>query len=143
MRAGPPPMPLQVRVRAIRLLKPRRAAGHLTELFGHGFVALYFSDEEVVPRGLAALETRDEPGPARLTLWRIARAASAPSDRVIVDDLGEAWQRYAATDRTLVVIRPDGYILGRWIHGEWDAVEAALAPFRCQTGTHRIDVEAP
>ena len=46
------------------------------------------------------------------------------------DDHGEAWQRYGARDGTVFVIRPDGYILGRW--GRFDAARiiAALAPFR-------------
>jgi len=31
-----------------------------------------------------------------------------------VDELGQAWQRYDAMEGTLYLIRPDGYVMGRW-----------------------------
>jgi len=59
--------------------------------------------------------------------------ATAAAD-TLLDVGGEAWQRYAAADRTLVVVRPDGYVLGRWQAADDAAVgtalDAAMAPFR-------------
>jgi 3-(3-hydroxy-phenyl)propionate hydroxylase len=39
---------------------------------------------------------------------------------------GHAWQRYAAREGTLVVVRPDGYVLGRWTAPDWDALATSL-----------------
>jgi 3-(3-hydroxy-phenyl)propionate hydroxylase len=38
----------------------------------------------------------------------------APDARTVIDELGQAWQGYDATDGTLYLIRPDGYVMGRW-----------------------------
>ena len=35
-------------------------------------------------------------------------------ERTVVDELGQAWLRYDAADGTLYLIRPDGYVMGRW-----------------------------
>jgi 3-(3-hydroxy-phenyl)propionate hydroxylase len=88
--------------------------GHLTRRFGDGFVGLHFSDGAPLP-ALAAL-----------TVYRIGHD----------DGGGEAWQRYAAAEGTLVIVRPDGYILGRWPSCDAQAVAAALAPFAREGHRH-------
>ena len=74
---------------------------HLTRHFGAGFVCLVFSRE--LPAGWQALQAR---GVEPLLL---PPSAAAP----------QAWQRYgvgpaAAAAGALVLVRPDGYIMGRW-----------------------------
>ena len=94
-------------------LQTMAGAGHLTELFGSGFVALYFS----------AGAHRSEPhcaaaaGAAPLRIVRVAPQGAAATDTV-VDELGQAWERYDATEGTLYLIRPDGYVMGRWREAE-------------------------
>ena len=126
---------------------------HLSALFGCGFVALLFGDV-AIPGSLATSVAGR--GPASLTVWRITRSprrqghegldvavaltrpdwaadrdAAASPGNVLVDDCGEAWGRYAAREGTVVLVRPDGYILGRWSGVAVDAgVAKALAPFR-------------
>ena len=41
-------------------------------------------------------------------------AHGAPDARTVVDEIGQAWQRYDAMEGTLYLIRPDGYVMGRW-----------------------------
>lgn len=85
---------------------------HLTALYGSGFTALYFSNSPSAPEYWQAAE-RSGAGGASLRLVRIAGQGSAPAQG-IVDELGQAWQRYGADEGTLYLIRPDGYVMGRW-----------------------------
>jgi 3-(3-hydroxy-phenyl)propionate hydroxylase len=76
---------------------------HLTHLFGHDFVCLVFADG-AVPDAVRAL-----------TRHGMAVVAIEPD----ADPHGQARDRYglaSATAHALVLVRPDGYVLGRW-HG--------------------------
>jgi 3-(3-hydroxy-phenyl)propionate hydroxylase len=50
---------------------------------------------------------------AALRLVRVS-PQGVPDPRTVVDELGQAWQRYGAMEGTLYLIRPDGYVMGRW-----------------------------
>ena len=105
----------------------RLADRHLTQLFGQGFVALHFSDLPAEHPGVnAAL--------AGLRCWRISRLPCAGQPGTLFDDQGQAWQRYGASEGLLVLVRPDGYLLARWLTPQWPALAAALAPFRLAAG---------
>jgi 3-(3-hydroxy-phenyl)propionate hydroxylase len=41
-------------------------------------------------------------------------ARGAPDPNTVIDELRQAWQRYDAAEGTLYLIRPDGYVMGRW-----------------------------
>ncbi|MGH8808053.1 MAG: FAD-dependent oxidoreductase [Noviherbaspirillum sp.] len=99
-------------------------AGHLTERFGHGFVALYFGEQRELPLPLAQLASAIE-------TIRIARKGDA-DPHTLIDPLGQGWERYDAREGTLYLIRPDGYVLGRWRAPDWTEVAAALAPYQLQ-----------
>jgi len=87
--------------------------GHLTSLFGTGFVALYFSNNPHVPASLRQVVEASRSGAAALRLVRVSAQGAAYAGTV-VDELGQAWQRYDAIEGTLYLIRPDGYVMGRW-----------------------------
>jgi 3-(3-hydroxy-phenyl)propionate hydroxylase len=93
-------------------LRASRGPGHLTELFGRGFVALYFSNSAHRPGPLGA-----GAGAAMLRQVRVA-THGAPAADTVVDELGQAWARYGAAEGTLYLIRPDGYVMGRWREAE-------------------------
>lgn len=79
-------------------LKGDEGVSHLSQHFGHGFVCLAFGGEA---------PALDDLGVRSLAL--------APER----DHLGQAWQRYGLSQpqaRALVLVRPDGYVMGRW-HG--------------------------
>ncbi|MEO6322279.1 MAG: FAD-dependent monooxygenase, partial [Polaromonas sp.] len=98
---------------------------HLTSFFGGEFVLLYFADHGGLPADLAALATPGLTGPAGLKVICIARQGGADA-QTLVDDLGQAHERYDAHDGTLYLVRPDGYVMGRWRQARADDVQAAL-----------------
>lgn len=95
------------------LLAGAQGPFHLTQAFGKDFVCLVFSDgalpeavAELTHRGIGVLDIPPE-----------------------ADTLGQARERYglrAAAEHALVLVRPDGYVIGRW-HGLDPApLEAAM-----------------
>ena len=83
-------------------------AGHLSQRFGHGFVCLAF--------GGAGPDLAD----VGVGVINLAREA---------DTLGQAWQRYGLQgpgEAALVLVRPDGYVMGRWHGLDPEPVRAAL-----------------
>jgi 3-(3-hydroxy-phenyl)propionate hydroxylase len=100
---------------------------HLTSLFGGEFVALLFSDK---PAATFELPEDSVPDGLRVKLWQVSRLAVPATDRMLSDANGEAWRRYAASEGTLVLVRPDGYVLGRWAQPSAESIRAALAPFQ-------------
>ena len=81
------------------LLQDGQGTFHLSSRFGRDFLVLAL--------GLAGLESPTVPALETLTI--------DPS----MDVHGQAWQRYGLSDAgatALVLVRPDGYVMGRW-HG--------------------------
>jgi 3-(3-hydroxy-phenyl)propionate hydroxylase len=106
-------------------LQTLQGEGHLTELYGSAFVALYFSNHPRLPASLQRVADTAPSGPGSLRLIRVA-AAGAVDARTVVDKLGQAWQRYDARESTLYLIRPDGYVMGRWRDAESAEIDMAL-----------------
>jgi 3-(3-hydroxy-phenyl)propionate hydroxylase len=86
---------------------------HLTALFGTNFVGLYFANDPDWPAGLRRAAAVQRSGAAGVFLIRVA-THGAPDAHTMVDESGQAWRRYDAIERTLYLIRPDGYVMGRW-----------------------------
>ena len=82
-------------------LKNRPAPWHLSSRWGKGLVALVFNPPELL-----------RPMPA-LAASGIEVVAITPAN----DTSGQGWQRYGLPDaqaQGLILIRPDGYVMGRW-----------------------------
>jgi 3-(3-hydroxy-phenyl)propionate hydroxylase len=93
-------------------LRTWQGMSHLTELFGNEFVALYFSNDPQLPNAVQrVVDSRSDA--AALRVIRVS-AEGSPDLHSVVDELGQAWQRYGAMQGTLYLIRPDGYVMGRW-----------------------------
>jgi 3-(3-hydroxy-phenyl)propionate hydroxylase len=106
-------------------LQTPQGQGHMTELFGSAFVALYFSNQPSLPASLQRVADAAPSGAGSLRLIRVA-AGGATDARTVVDELGQAWQRYDARESTLYLIRPDGYVMGRWRDAESSEIDMAL-----------------
>jgi len=89
-------------------------ARHLSELFGQHFVVLCFGD--IAPAANVHNLAR---------VYRV-RDTAATADGEIHDVLGQMRERYAAAAGTLCVIRPDGYVLGRWRDGREADIAAII-----------------
>jgi 3-(3-hydroxy-phenyl)propionate hydroxylase len=95
------------------LLQGAHGSLHLTQCFGKDFVCLVFGDG-ALPEALT-----------ELTAHGVAVLDIPPE----ADSLGQARQRYGLPDaqaQGLVLVRPDGYVMGRWRGLDPAALLAAL-----------------
>ena len=108
----------------------RAGAGdlHLTSCFGAGFVLLYFAPHPGLPAAMASLATPGVDSPATVKVICIA-SQGEPDAHTLIDELGQAHERYDATKGTVYLVRPDGYVMGRWRTVEATDIQAALKPF--------------
>lgn len=111
------------------LLRAERGDVHLTSRFGEGFVVLHFAEQAGLPQDIAALATPGEQGPAAVKVICIA-GQGEPAANTLVDALGQARERYGAVDGSAFVVRPDGYLLGRWKSAAAADIDAALKSYR-------------
>jgi 3-(3-hydroxy-phenyl)propionate hydroxylase len=104
---------------------------HLTSCFGAGFVLLHFSAKGELPKDIAALATAGQDGPESVKVIAIASQCE-PVAKVLADELGQARERYGATEGSAFLVRPDGYLMGRWKAASAADIAAALKPFQQQ-----------
>jgi 3-(3-hydroxy-phenyl)propionate hydroxylase len=112
------------------LLRAHGGNVHLTSCFGEGFVVLYFAGQAGLPQDIAALATPGGRGP--LAVKVICIGQGEPAANTLVDALGQAHGRYGAVDGSAFVVRPDGYVLGRWKAAVAADIDAACRPYRQQ-----------
>ncbi|MFD4840435.1 FAD-dependent oxidoreductase [Achromobacter sp. NPDC058515] len=119
-QAGPATAPGQPAPDA--LLQEGGAPRYLSACFGAGFVALALAPDAALSAELDALAaaTQDAPHPLRVL------RAGADGLR---DAHGQLRQRYGDAPSTVYLLRPDGYVLGRWTAPDAAILRAALAPY--------------
>ncbi len=110
------------------LLASRDGLRHMTSLFGGNFVLLSFAARPGLSVGLEALATPSAKDLASVSVLCIA-AEGEPGKNSLIDRLGQARERYGANDGTVFLVRPDGYLMGRWENPAADELKTALAPF--------------
>ncbi|MCY1541491.1 3-(3-hydroxy-phenyl)propionate/3-hydroxycinnamic acid hydroxylase [compost metagenome] len=106
------------------LLQDGETPRHLSEYFGAGFVALAVSPGAALAAGLDALAASTGNAPHPLRVLRIGTDAGS-----LRDTHGQLRQRYGGDAGTVYLIRPDGYVLGRWTAPTAGALLAALKPY--------------
>ena len=104
------------------LLQDGGTPHYLSANFGAGFVALALSPDAGLSAELDALAAATQGAPHPLRVLR----AGADGLR---DEHGQLRQRYGGDAGTVYLLRPDGYVLGRWQAPAPAALRAALAPY--------------
>ncbi len=104
------------------LLQDGGAPLHLSACFGAGFVVLALEPDAGLATELEALAaaTHDSPHPLRV----LRTGAGA-----LEDAHGQLRQRYGAEPGTVYLLRPDGYVLGRWTTPAATTLITALTPY--------------
>lgn len=107
------------------LLESTAGPLHLTSCFGKSFVVLYFSDTAQLPQQFSNLSVDSCLLPSSVRVICISSTGAASRD-VFVDSFAQAGDRYRATNGTAYLIRPDGYVLGRWKSAQAQDLQNAL-----------------
>ncbi|MDH2053607.1 FAD-dependent monooxygenase [Achromobacter marplatensis] len=119
-QAGPAAAPGQPALDA--LLQDGDAPRYLSECFGRGFVALAVSPPAPLSAELDALAAATQSLPHPLQVVRVGADGWH-------DAHGQVRQRYGAADGMVYLLRPDGYVLGRWTAPDAATLRAALIPY--------------
>jgi 3-(3-hydroxy-phenyl)propionate hydroxylase len=119
-QAGPAAAPGQPAPDA--LLQDGDAPRYLSECFGRGFVALAVSPAAPLSAELDALAAATQSLPHPLQVVRVGADGWH-------DAHGQLRQRYGAADGMVYLLRPDGYVLGRWTAPDAATLRAALIPY--------------
>jgi 3-(3-hydroxy-phenyl)propionate hydroxylase len=102
-------------------------AGHLTDLIGPRVSVLHFSDAGELPTELIDLDetmrSRGVPFAVISLTRQQARAGAAVQG---FDHTGRLFPLYGATPGSVVAVRPDGHVLGRWSRFDGAAVTRAI-----------------
>lgn len=125
--AGPVPGAV-LRECPLTILRDGGAAhGHLTDLLGRDFTALYFSDGGTPPDELklflAAMKDKGVP----LTLISLLHERPVDCSSLCAwDHTGRLFGLYGAQPDTVYLVRPDGHVLGRWQAPDAAALMSAI-----------------
>jgi len=104
------------------LLQDGESPQYLTATFGAGFVALAITPDAALSKTLDTLSAATQNAPHPLRVLRAGEGGLA-------DPHGQLAARYGNQAGAVYLLRPDGYVLGRWIAPAADELRAALAPY--------------
>lgn len=104
------------------LLQDGNTPQYLTASFGAGFVALAIAPDAALSATLDTLAADTQSAPHPLRVLRTGEGGLA-------DPHGQLAARYGNQTGAVYLLRPDGYVLGRWITPTADELRAALAPY--------------
>jgi len=104
------------------LLQDGDTPRHLSEYFGAGFVALAFSPDAALAADLEALSASTQGAPQPLRLLRVGAGG-------LGDTHGQLRERFGGEAGAVYLMRPDGYVLGRWTAPAAATLRAALKPY--------------
>jgi 3-(3-hydroxy-phenyl)propionate hydroxylase len=90
-------------------------AGYLSETLTRGFTAYCFTDDGVIPKDFRALESRFASLDVPFVALAISLQRPSSENFAIWDSTGKVFALFGARPGTLYLVRPDGYVLGRWM----------------------------
>lgn len=118
----------------IILLNAEKRAAFLSETLTHGFTAFCFTDDGVVPEDIAALESRLASLDVSFTALAVGRTRPTTAAAMIWDSDGTVFGAYGARPGALYLLRPDGYVLGRWLSSDASIIESQIFRVLDQAG---------
>jgi 3-(3-hydroxy-phenyl)propionate hydroxylase len=104
------------------LLQDGDTPRHLSEYFGAGFVALAFSPDAALAADLETLSASTQGAPQPLRLLGVGAGG-------LGDTHGQLRERFGGEAGAVYLMRPDGYVLGRWTAPAAATLRAALKPY--------------
>ena len=122
--AGPVPGQVLAEVPVTACEGASQCNAFLSDLVDAHFTALHFSAQGDVPADLQAWVAAHAQRGLPLQLLRVTQQPC--STRAAWDHTGRAFPLYGAKAGTLVLLRPDGHVLGRWHQADVPAAERAL-----------------
>lgn len=103
-------------------------AGHLSDLLKTGFNVLCFTDQNDVDEEISATISASTSAAMPVNLVRITRQAPRVSNGAAGwDEHGALFQQFHAVPGTCYLVRPDGYVLGRWAVCRASQIQSALS----------------
>ncbi|WP_238880240.1 FAD-dependent monooxygenase [Achromobacter xylosoxidans] len=98
---------------------------YLSACFGQGFVLLACAPDAAMAAGLQRLAAATRQAPCPL----VTIVVGGPAPGAWSDPHGHLHERFGAQPGTAWLLRPDGYVMGRWAMLDATALRAALAPY--------------
>jgi 3-(3-hydroxy-phenyl)propionate hydroxylase len=87
--------------------------GYVTDWFTGGFTVLWFTDAGPTPGNLLAWADECSQRGVRCAAFGLAQTSGTGADAS--DDTGRLFGLYGAQPGSLLLVRPDGHLLGRWL----------------------------
>ena len=98
---------------------------YLSGCFGQGFVLLACAPGAAMAAGLQRLAAATRLAPDPL----VTIVVGGPAPGAWSDPHGHLHERFGAQPGTVWLLRPDGYVMGRWVMPDATSLRAALAPY--------------
>lgn len=102
------------------------AKAHLTSLFGAGFVLLHYTEGGRPLKEVAALTRPGAGGGMPVAIVGVSSSKSTDPS-IYFDAEGQFQERFQASDGSVFLVRPDGYVAGCWSSYSGTDVRAALS----------------
>ena len=100
---------------------------YLLDYIGKAFSVIYFTDKDEIAADILALPESLSVGDEKCCLIIVSSVSfSSAVGRVLVDPSRDLFQRYAARDGSLYLLRPDRHVLARWRQYNLDEVIQAF-----------------
>ncbi len=108
------------------LVSESERTGFLSETLTPRFTAYCFTQDGIVPMDMATLESRLASAHVPFSAVAISQHRPATQSSMIWDSAGKLFAAYGARPGVVYLVRPDGYVLGRWLRTDARVIESEI-----------------